>query len=127
MPVSAAGDGAQRTPVPVQLEPVGRLRSPRTQALDDDWGEVVATVVLDGARFSADALRGLEAFSHLEVVYLFHLVEGQAVETGARRPRGNPDWPEVGIFAQRARCSGSHFGSPAFIGKSVSGRKTVER
>jgi tRNA (adenine37-N6)-methyltransferase len=21
----------------------------------------------------------------------------------ARRPRGNPDWPEVGIFAQRAK------------------------
>jgi tRNA (Thr-GGU) A37 N-methylase len=25
------------------------------------------------------------------------------VTTGTRRPRGNPDWPLVGIFAQRGR------------------------
>jgi tRNA (Thr-GGU) A37 N-methylase len=37
------------------------------------------------------------------VVYRFHLVEAADVHTGARRPRGNPDWPEVGIFAQRGK------------------------
>ena len=26
-----------------------------------------------------------------------------SVHVGSRRPRGNPDWPDVGIFAQRAK------------------------
>jgi tRNA-Thr(GGU) m(6)t(6)A37 methyltransferase TsaA len=94
----------------VRIEPVGHVRSPRTEPVDDDWGEVIATISLDGGRFSADALWGLDAFSHLEVVYFFHLVEEEAEETSARRPRGNPDWPEVGIFAQRAKSRPNRLG-----------------
>ncbi len=37
------------------------------------------------------------------MLYLFHEVDPGAVHTGSRRPRGNPDWPDVGIFAQRAK------------------------
>ena len=48
-------------------------------------------------------MRGLDEFSHLEVVYLFHRVDPAGVHTRARRPRGNPAWPAVGIFAQRAK------------------------
>jgi tRNA (adenine37-N6)-methyltransferase len=87
----------------MRMEPIGKVSSPRTEAVDDDWEEVVAAVTLDPARFGADALRGLEEFSHLEVVFVFDRVDPSGVEVGARRPRGNPDWPEVGIFAQRAR------------------------
>jgi len=36
-------------------------------------------------------------------LFLFHLVDPKGVETGSRVPRGNPAWPEVGIFAQRAK------------------------
>lgn len=87
------------------VQPVGHVRSPRTEPLDDDWGDVVSTISLDGGRFTADALRGLDAFSHLEVVYVFHLVDEQAAQLrSARRPRENPNWPEVGIFAQRAKA-----------------------
>jgi tRNA (adenine37-N6)-methyltransferase len=86
-----------------EVSPIGTVRSPRAEPLDDDWGEVSSTIVLDEQRFGADSLRGLDAFSHVEVVYLFHRVEPASFETRARRPRGNPDWPEVGIFAQRAK------------------------
>jgi tRNA (Thr-GGU) A37 N-methylase len=37
------------------------------------------------------------------VVFLFHLVDPESVHTGARVPRSNPAWPEVGIFSQRAK------------------------
>lgn len=84
------------------MRPVGVVRSPRVEPIDDDWGGVEATVELDAA-FGPDAVRGLDAFSHVEVVYLFHRVDESSVHTGARRPRGNPDWPEVGIFAQRGK------------------------
>ena len=86
----------------VQLEPVATVVGGRTEAVDDDWAAVHAVVRLD-ERFGPEALAGLEEFSHLEVVYLFDRVDPATVEVGARRPRGNPDWPRVGIFAQRAK------------------------
>jgi tRNA (Thr-GGU) A37 N-methylase len=85
------------------VEAIGWVRSPRTEPIDDDWGAVVSTIALDGARFGADSLRGLDGFSHVDVLCLFHRVEPGSYETAARRPRGNPDWPMVGIFAQRAK------------------------
>lgn len=85
------------------IEPIGHVVGGREDAIDDDWGGVEATIVLDGALFEADAVRCLEDFSHIEVVYLFHLVDEADVTRGARRPRGNPEWPEVGILAQRAK------------------------
>ncbi len=86
----------------VGLDPIGRVEGGRGEPVDDDWGDVEAVIRLDD-RFGADALAGLDAFSHLEVVYAFHLVDEAAVEHGARHPRGNPDWPRVGIFAQRGK------------------------
>ena len=83
------------------MEPIGWVGSARTEPIDDDWGEIVATVQLDESRFAADSLRGLDEFSHVDVVYVFHQVGEDSYETTARRPRGNPRWPEVGVFAQR--------------------------
>jgi tRNA-Thr(GGU) m(6)t(6)A37 methyltransferase TsaA len=85
------------------LVAVGRVEGGRDEVRDDDWGAERATIRLDAARFGTDAVAGLDAFSHLEVVYLLHRVDPDGVETGARHPRGNPDWPRVGIFAQRAK------------------------
>ena len=45
----------------------------------------------------------MEEFSHAEVIYYFHRVEEQKIVTGARHPRNNPDWPKVGILAQRGK------------------------
>ncbi len=53
-------------------------------------------------RLGAEALIGLDAFSHVEVVFRFHGLTDDETTTGARHPRGNTDWPQVGIFAQRA-------------------------
>ncbi|MBK6018238.1 SAM-dependent methyltransferase [Streptomyces sp. MBT53] len=83
--------------------PVGRVVGGREEVRDDDWGGVQAVIRLDGSRFGPDALAGLDAFSHLEVVYHFDRVPVEKIETGARHPRGNTDWPLVGIFAQRGK------------------------
>ncbi len=84
------------------MRPVGTVAGGRVEPVDDDWGAVQAAIRID-PRFGPEAVAGLEAFSHLEVVFLFHLVDEAGVATGARRPRGNPDWPAVGIFAQRGK------------------------
>jgi tRNA-Thr(GGU) m(6)t(6)A37 methyltransferase TsaA len=90
--------------------PVGYVRASRTTPLDDGWDDVRARIELDSRHFGPDALAGLDAFSHVEVLFLFHATTREA-ETGARRPRGNPDWPEIGIFAQRAKDRPNHIGA----------------
>lgn len=94
----------------MHVEPIGHVKSPRSEPLDDNWGEVVSIISIDKQRFTTDVLQGLSEFSHLEVVYLFHLVGEEAEQTTARHPRGNPDWPKVGIFAQRAKARPNRLG-----------------
>ncbi|MGW6391053.1 SAM-dependent methyltransferase [Streptomyces sp. NPDC055103] len=93
----------QRTQVTVVSYPVGHVVGGRDEVRDDEWGDVEAVVRLDAASFGPEALAGLDAFSHLEVVYHFDRVRPDAVQTGARHPRGNTEWPLVGIFAQRGK------------------------
>ena len=93
-----------------EITPIGWVRGGRTDAIDDDWAHVEATIELDLGQYDSASLAGLEEFSHLDVIYLFHQVGTDAIETGARRPRGNPEWPEVGIFAQRARMRPNRLG-----------------
>src|ERR1700742_1372810 len=66
-----------------EVEPIGFVRSPRSEPIDDDWGEVVATIELDPEVVGQESLKGLEEFSHVEVVYLFHLVEPGSHERNA--------------------------------------------
>ncbi len=82
------------------MTPIGWVASPRSQPVDDDWGDVIARITLD-TRFGSDSLERLDEFSHVEIVYMFDRVPEEAHERGARRPRGNPAWPKVGVFAQR--------------------------
>lgn len=93
---------APLTPDAVTMTPIGWVRGGRTEPVDDDWGEVTSDIVVHD-RFPPDALDGLDAFSHLEVVFVFDRVDEQAITSGARHPRGRTDWPQVGIFAQRAK------------------------
>jgi len=104
----------------MDVTPIGWVSSPRTEPLDDDWDAVTCTVTLDAQQFTEEALQGLQDFSHLEVVYLFDRVDPGSVQTGARHPRGNPAWPRVGIFAQRAK------GRPNRLGVSVCELLAVE-
>lgn len=92
---------------------VGAVRGGRDQPTDDHWGNSRARLEIDTSRFQCDALQGLAAFSHLEVIYLFDQVDEAAITWGARRPRDRIDWPQVGIFAQRAK------GRPNRLGVSV--------
>ena len=82
---------------------IGRVEGGRTDPIDDDWGASRARIRLDADRFGPEALAGLDAFSHAEILYLFDRVAEDQVATGARHPRGRSDWPSVGIFAQRGK------------------------
>lgn len=86
----------------IAIEPVGVVRSPRHDLRDDDWGPVHCTILL-AEHLPDEALHGLEDFSHAEIVFHFDRVAESESVSGARHPRGNRDWPKVGIFAQRGK------------------------
>jgi tRNA-Thr(GGU) m(6)t(6)A37 methyltransferase TsaA len=85
------------------LTSIGSVECPRTEPLDDDWGDVVSVITLDSEQFGPDVLSGLSDFSHIDVVFVFDKVDESKVNLGARHPRNREDWPLVGIFAQRAK------------------------
>ncbi|MEO5902132.1 MAG: TrmO family methyltransferase [Ilumatobacteraceae bacterium] len=86
----------------ITVQPIGFVTSGRVEAIDDAWDGEASEITLT-ERFDAASFHGLEAFSHVEVVYQFHLVSEDAVVLGTRHPRERLDWPPVGIFAQRGR------------------------
>ena len=94
----------------IEMEPVGYVRAARKEPSDDFWGGAAATIVL-AEGFEADALAGIEEFSHVEIVYCFHRVDADKVVRRGRRPRGNPLWAEVGIFAQRGKDRPNRIGT----------------
>jgi tRNA-Thr(GGU) m(6)t(6)A37 methyltransferase TsaA len=94
----------------IELDPIGYVRAARPQAEDDFWGGEEATITL-AAGFTAEALRGLSDFSHVEIIFLFHAVEPSKIVAGARHPRNNRDWPAVGIFAQRGKNRPNRIGT----------------
>lgn len=93
------------------MRPIGWVHGGRSAVEDDAWGSVTARIELDPGQFSADAIAGLTAFSHVEVLFLFDQVDPAAVCTGSRHPRGRLDWPRIGIFAQRAKDRPNRIGS----------------
>ncbi|MFJ6212162.1 SAM-dependent methyltransferase [Streptomyces sp. NPDC092296] len=84
-----------------QVEPIAHVVGGRDEPTDDYWGGTHSIIRIDGSRFGTDAVAGLEDFSHLEIVFRFHLTDPTDLNLGARRPRDNPDWPQVGIFGHR--------------------------
>lgn len=93
------------------MRPIGVVHSAISAGKEDFWGDTPAVIELDGERFAPEALRGLEEHSHVEVIFHFHKFGEDAVTMGTRHPRGNPEWPEVGIFAQRAKARPNRIGA----------------
>ena len=106
----------------IELEPIGRVVSTRRGVRDDGWDAVSAHIELD-ERFEPGALRGLDGFSHVEVLYLLDRVAPDRVVTAARHPRNNPDWPRVGIFAQRGKRRPNRLGLTVCRVLSLEGRR----
>jgi tRNA-Thr(GGU) m(6)t(6)A37 methyltransferase TsaA len=86
----------------IEFSPIGYVHNSRKEITDDFWGGVFSEIALD-EKFTEDALKGIEDFSHLEIIFYFNKVNEENIKTTAGHPRGNPLWPETGIFAQRGK------------------------
>ncbi len=87
---------------------IGHVEGGREQPDDDNWGDSHAAVVL-APHIPAEALTGLDTFSHAEIIFVFDRLLGKKPAM-ARRPRDNPDWPVTGIFAQPGSNRPNHIG-----------------
>lgn len=83
------------------LQPIGVVRNGVLDSTDENWGAVASEIQLRPE--FAPGLRGLEAFSHVVIVFFMHAADFNPDQHLVRRPRGQADMPLLGIFAQRAR------------------------
>ena len=83
------------------FKPVATTHNTRTEITDDHWGSVVTYITLE-EHIPDEAFDNIEFFSHLEVIFYFDKVSDDTIVFSGR-PRGNPDYPVMGIFAQRKK------------------------
>lgn len=83
------------------IMPVGVVHSSRVNPDDDKWDSETSHIELL-APFDSRSIMGLDSFSHCIVTYVFDKASWDESRM-SRHPRGNTEWPEVGIFAQRAK------------------------
>ena len=83
------------------VEPIAHVVGGRTEPTDDYWGGTRSIIRIDDPRFTPESTQGLEQFSHLEIVFRFHLTDPRDLHFGARSARNNPAWPKVGMFGHR--------------------------
>ena len=93
----------------IEIMPIGYVKNSRKEATDDFWGNVISEIELTG-EFTEEALKGIEEFSHAEVIFHFDKADKNKVNMASRHPRGNTEWPEVGIFVQRGKDRPNHLG-----------------
>jgi tRNA-Thr(GGU) m(6)t(6)A37 methyltransferase TsaA len=95
----------------ITMSAIATVKTTRKEVEDDNWGEVISIIELDPAAFNEEALFQIESFSHAEIFYYFDRVEDSKIESGARHPRNNQNWPKVGIFAQRGKNRPNRLGA----------------
>jgi tRNA (adenine37-N6)-methyltransferase len=104
------------------INPIGTVSNNRVDATDDYWGEVVSIIEVN-QEFDESCLAGINTYSHLEIFYVFHLVKDSKIQYRSRHPRNNPEWPEVGIFAQRGKNRPNRVGATIVRLLKCEGRK----
>jgi tRNA-Thr(GGU) m(6)t(6)A37 methyltransferase TsaA len=87
-------------PSGMNLKAIGIVRNDVKQPVRHGWSEVVSDIVVDNNL--AEALDGLDGFSHIIVLYWMHrLTPGRKLPLKVH-PMGKPELPLVGRFATRS-------------------------
>lgn len=94
----------------IEVVPVAYVKNSRKEISDDYWGGIISEIELTDD-FSVSAIKGIEEFSHLEVIFYFDKLSNENIQLGSRSPRNNPKWPDTGVFAQRGKNRPNRLGS----------------
>jgi tRNA-Thr(GGU) m(6)t(6)A37 methyltransferase TsaA len=85
----------------ILLHPIATVTNCRPTPIDDFWGDIISEITLL-PHITENAFKGIEEFSHLEIIYYFDKVDQNKIVYSGH-PRGNLAWPEMGIFGQRKK------------------------
>ncbi len=99
----------------IQISPIGTVRN-GIHKRPEKWADIVSEIHIN-PQFH-DALEGLDQFSHIMVIFHFHLSTSYLLKV---HPRGDPDLPLVGVFSTRAPVR------PNFLGVSIVELVTIDR
>lgn len=105
------------------IEPIAFVRNTRKKIEDDFWGDVISEIVISD-KIPEDSLKGIEDFSHLEIIFYFHMADLSKMSISASHPRENKKFPKVGIFAQRKKARPNLLGS-TIVRLISSGKNTL--
>lgn len=83
------------------LQPVAFVKNSRKSPIDDQWEEIISDIELV-KDIPEEAFNNISGFSHLEIIYYLDRVDPEDVVFSGH-PRGNRDYPRMGIFAQRKK------------------------
>ncbi len=84
----------------MECKAIGYVRNDRIEVEDDQWSKIISVIELIPS-ISKDALDGIEAFSHLNIIFYMDKVKDEKAIAQCRHPRNNTAFPKVGTFAQR--------------------------
>jgi len=104
------------------IEPIAFVKNNRKKVEDDLWGDVISEIIISD-KISEESLKGIQEFSHLEIIFYFHLADLSKINTLATHPRENKKFPKIGIFAQRKKARPNLLGST--IVKLIKSKKNV--
>jgi len=93
----------------IEITPIAYVKNERKEVTDDQWGTVISEIAL-AENIIEEALDGIEAFSHLEVIFYMDKVSDEKAKAQHRHPRNNPDLPKLGTFAQRNKSRPNKIG-----------------
>ena len=85
----------------IKLSPIAYVKNSRTTPTDDYWGTVISEIEL-APDIPTSAFGNISGFSHFEIIYYFDKADKNDIVFEGR-PRGNPNYPVVGIFGQRKK------------------------
>jgi tRNA (adenine37-N6)-methyltransferase len=106
----------------IVLKPVAYVRNSRKEIIDDDWQNIISEIELVD-EFPIESFDGIDTFSHLNIIFFFH--KSTKTISAHEHPRGNTQWPKVGIFAQRKKNRPNHLGLTTVNLIRIEGRRLI--
>jgi len=103
------GDSRSVPREPVSLRPIGVVRNNVADPMPSGWEQIRSDLAFRDDL--ASALDGIEAYSHVIVVFACHLVPESEREGVRFRPQGRPEAPEQGVLATRSQLRPNALGT----------------
>ncbi len=91
----------------ITLHPIATVTNKRDTPTDDFWGDTISEITLL-PHIPEEAFKGVEDFSHLEIIYFFDKADDNKIVFSGR-PRAT-EHVKMGIFCQRKRRKANHLG-----------------